>query len=146
MIKMLKYVYFKADCEFTDKLSVIHASLIDIKYFKFLLFIDYANFVHLEYTDLIIYKQYKFSMQNIPKILSPIKKHTSFLAMMFFFLGFIYMTTQHQSSDHSATNHRHRCIHDHITKHKFLVPINDSVQHKRRLLQNYGYGPIRMYY
>lgn len=39
-----------------------------------------------------------------------------------------------------------RCIHDHITKNKTTIFINDTEQHQRRLLQDYGYGPIRMHY
>lgn len=38
------------------------------------------------------------------------------------------------------------CIHDHITKNKTITFVNDIEQHQRRLLQNLGYGPIRIYY
>lgn len=38
------------------------------------------------------------------------------------------------------------CIHDRITKNKSILFVNDTEQHERRLLQNFGYGPIRIHF
>jgi hypothetical protein len=41
---------------------------------------------------------------------------------------------------------RPKCIHDRITQNKTITLINDTELHHQRLLQNYGFGPIRILY